>query len=362
MNTKRTIVMSSVIAAIVAITLIVSSTFIPALGINGASAKSGTLSVMLTDPPTVPTGVTALYINYSNVQVHVSNAGNNSGWTTLSGSGELNLMSLVNVSETIASANINSGVFNAIRFNIMSAAVTYNGRNYTADLIYQENVLTVPIKGGIQVSAAKTSAALIDLSPTVILLGTPQDPAFAMLPHASSFVIPTQSIPAQAHRLGDRNLLGKDRWWNKEQKSSQSAFGVTNVVLAPNYMSITVKNQGNASVVFRLGAVTSGTSIPGGWQSKLSTSDIFVVEPNQTLALLSGSARFQMYQEIEAGGYLLAPGQSVTFTYNGPIMIGQQLIDLGHQITTQQINVGQNYQVDLTGNGLVSQAGTTAVA
>ncbi len=355
MNTKKSVAISGVIAAIVAVALIASSIYIPAIGIGG---NSGTLSVMLTDPPTVPTGVTALYINYNNVQVHIADAGNNSGWTTLSGSGQLNLMSMVDVSQTIASSNINSGIFNAIRFNITSASVTYNGVNYSADLVYQEHVLAIPVKGGIQVTAAKTSAALIDLTPTVLLLGTPQNPTFALIPSARGYVVPTQEIPAEAHHIGQRQNLNQDSWWAVVQK--ESAFGVTSVTMTPSSLSITVQNQGNASMVFRLAATTTGTSTSGGWQSRLSTSDVFVVEPNETLAVLNGSTRAQMYQEIAAGGYLLAPGQSATFTYSGPIVIGQQLVDLGSQIQTQLVIPGQNYVVSLTGNGLVAQAGTTA--
>src|SRR5487761_2705 len=358
MNTKKSIVISSVVAAIVAIALIVSSVYIPALAIG--PSQNGTLSVMLTDPPTVPTGVTALYINYNNVQVHISNAGNNSGWTTLSGSGQLNLMSMIDVSQTIATSNINSGTFNAIRFNITSAAVTYNGQNYSADLVYQEHVLTIPVAGGIQVSAATTSAALIDLTPTVLLLGTPQSPVFAMIPSARGYMVPTQSVPAEAHHIGQRHNLSQDSWWSVV--SSESSFGVTSVTLTPGSLSVIVQNQGNASVVFRLAALTTGTSVSGGWQSRLSTSDVFVVDPNETLAVLSGSTRTQMYQEIAAGGYLLAPGQSATFTYSGSIVIGQQLFDLGGQIQTQLVLPGQNYVVSLTGNGIVAQAGTTAAS
>src|SRR5579864_8651035 len=157
MSSKNKALLSGVIAAVIAVALISGLVLTPGLlpksttnssvsstSTSGGSTQrsgSGTLAVLMTDPPTVPDGTTAVYINYSDVQVHVSGAGNQSGWTDLQSSGSINLMSIINTTQTIAATNISSGVFNALRFNVTSAVVSFQGKNFTADLIYQEHTL-----------------------------------------------------------------------------------------------------------------------------------------------------------------------------------------------------------------------------
>ena len=72
--------------------------------------------MLLTDPPTVPNGTTAVYVTYSGLAVHIAGAGNNSGWHVLNAQGSIDLMSIINVSQTIASANIQSGRFRRASF------------------------------------------------------------------------------------------------------------------------------------------------------------------------------------------------------------------------------------------------------
>ena len=84
--------------------------------VNGVmSNKSGgglygqgniSVPVSLTDPPEVPSGTSALVVTYSSVGVHLLGAGNDSGWIYSNTSGTLNLMSLVNVSQAIATVTI----------------------------------------------------------------------------------------------------------------------------------------------------------------------------------------------------------------------------------------------------------------
>ena len=194
MSGKRNVVVSGLIAAIVAIALLATAVYILPTGItNPSPSGKGTLFSATHRSPTVPQNTTPLYVTYSDVQVHINGAGNNSAWTTLSGSGEINLMSVINASETIAKTSITSGVFNALRFNITDVVVTFNNVNYTAALVYQRRTLTVPIEGGISVAPTRTSAALIYLTPTVILLGTPQNPSFAFIPTARGYAVPSQS-------------------------------------------------------------------------------------------------------------------------------------------------------------------------
>jgi hypothetical protein len=359
MSTKRNTVISGAIAAVVAVAFIAAAIYVlPGTGILGQTGNSGTLSVMLTDPPTVPAGTTDIYMTYNKLGVHIAQDGNESGWDVLSQSGTIDLMKTVNVSQTLAVGKLPSGgKFNALGFNITSVVVTYNGVNYTADLVYGEHILFVPIPGGISISSAQTQAVLIDMTPKVLLLGTPSNPTFAFLPQARAYVVPTSAIPAQATNVGERHDLEQDSWWNAMERSSQ--FAVTGVHLTPNSLSITVENDGNASVVFRLAAVMSQFSTSGGDAPIPQVSEIFVVEPNATLVALSGSSsKDQIYQQVASGGYLLPVGASVTFTYSGQIVIGQLQFDQ----QTQLVVSGQNYFVGLFGNDKVAVAGTTATS
>src|ERR1700691_686599 len=156
MNGKSRAILSGVLAVIIAVALVGAYVFTQSVQTGSTSAvssttqstqppngKTGTLAVLMTDPPTIPVGVTAVYMNYSNVQVHVSKAGNQTGWTDLQTSGDINLLSIVNSTQTIAAANISSGIFNALQFNITNVVITFQGQNYTADLVYQEQYLVV---------------------------------------------------------------------------------------------------------------------------------------------------------------------------------------------------------------------------
>ena len=159
----------------------------------------------MTDPPTVPDGVTAVYINYSSIEVHFADAGNQTGWTDLQTSGEINLMSIVNESQTIASTNITSGKFNGLRFNVTSAVARVpRNQLHGRILVYQEHTLYVWNPGGIVISDGQTTGAMIDMTPTVLLLGNTTDPTFAFIPAATGYTLPANSIANHPH-VGDRN-------------------------------------------------------------------------------------------------------------------------------------------------------------
>ena len=361
MNSKYKVLTSGVLAAVIAVALI---TAVFSLGVLGSTTttkdqgttNSGTLAVLLTDPPTVPSGVSAVYITYANLGVHVAQAGNQSGWHDLNTSGEINLMSVINVTQTIASANIQNGKFNALAFNITSATVTYNGQNYTADLVYQEHMLVVPIIGGITVSSGQTSAAVIDLTPTVLLLGNTTNPTFAFIPAAKGYTIPAQSTVSMHLRVGERDDIHGAPWWVSIEKNTH--FEVSSVNVSSNALSITVANTGNSTIDFRAAAITSTTSVQGGMKMGPQISEYFAVESNGTLAAITLRGHGDIMDMLTTSGFLLQPGQSVTFTYSGNITLG--LLQWSNSQPDQQIVQGQQYVVSLMGNGMVAQTDTTA--
>jgi hypothetical protein len=386
MSTTKNVVISAVIAAAIAITLVSAAILSPGLlGSKGtgsgttAQSGMGTLAVMLTDPPTVPNGVTALYATYNNLEVHVSDAGNQSGWYDLNSSGQINLMSIVNVSQIISSSTLPSGEYNWLRFNITSALVTYNGANYTALMVENAegtHILTVPIVGGVQISSQTTSNAVLDLTPTVLLLGNSSSPTFAFVGAARAYTLPAQSIPRTTLAVGQRFDLSSVAAYIQHK----TRFEISSATLTPNSLSVTVDNTGNTSIVFRLVSVSATTSQHGGFQPLYSTSAVFAVEPNQSLTPLSGT-RLQLIKTVAAAGFLVAPGTSATFTFSGPITVGQLLVTAAvvsppngmgmppGQVNTpppmtsqspQPITSGQKYIVSVQGDGFIAQTAVIA--
>ncbi len=177
MNSQKTII-GAVIGAIVAIGLILGGVYAFSggnfLGLttttnggttNTLSSGFGTLQISMQDPPNVPPEVTAVYINYSSIQVHVANAGNQSGWYNVTSSGKANLTSLIANSKLLGSTKLPSGTYNIVRFNVTSALVTVGGKNYTATV--PSGRIQAVLSGGVDVKQGQTSALLIDISPKV---------------------------------------------------------------------------------------------------------------------------------------------------------------------------------------------------
>jgi len=374
MNGK--VILSGVLVAILAIALVGAFVFTKSgqsgttsgVGSTGQSTQlsngqSGTLAVVMTDPPTIPQGVTSVYINYSDVQVHIKNAGNQTGWTDLQSSGDINLLGVINSTQTIALANISSGIFNALRFNITFAVVTFQGQNYSADLVYQAHTLFVSIPGGIAISEGQTSGAVIDMTPTVLLLGNTTNPTFAFMPDAKGYTLASNSISTHPHK-GDRDdYQGKI----SDQIRDVTHFQITAVGLTPSSIRITVQNTGAATVNFKLAALTSTTSISGGWVPSSSfgsmskISEFFVPVPNGSLVPLTSTTYVGMTQTLALAGYTLGPNSSVTFTYNGQITIGA-LAQLQGHTPTQSINLGQRYVMTIVGSGFYAQSAITATS
>lgn len=300
------------------------------------------MSILLTDPPAVPAGVTGVYVTYSNVAVHVSGAGNQSGWTETNSSGSLDLMKLVNVSTTIATVKVSAGVYNALRFNISSAQVTYNAANYTA--FVPRAMLTVPIPGGIQVNAVNKSATIIDMHPTVVNIGSRSTPEFIVSTAASAYGLPRIAVTDQLEKIGFKMRLDNQSWWKQISEQYTANIQITSATLSNNSLSVTVKNTGTQDVNLSALSVTpvgnlcvSSTQSQGSHSSAwiplcFTGSAFFIVQDNGTLTPSSALRLVHMAphssnKSHQLGifanqGYELAPGQSITLTYSNSITFG----------------------------------------
>ena len=134
------------------------------------SQATSLMAIRLTDPPTVPAGTSALVISYSKIGVHLSNAGNSSGWVYSNASGRINLLSILNVSSTIGAVALplNASI-EEIRFNISSADMTVNGTVYNVTV--PSMTVTAHFSGRTDINAT-SSSILLSLSPTIVSIIT----------------------------------------------------------------------------------------------------------------------------------------------------------------------------------------------
>jgi hypothetical protein len=416
MSSRRQVVSAGIVGLILAVALIIASAyFLPSPTTTGTSSQvnsstqltggQGTIDVLLTDPPNVPTGVTAVYVTYSSVAVHVNGAGNRGGWTNSNTVGTIDLMKLVNISTTIASIKVTTGVYNALRFNISSAAVTFDGRNYTA--FVPRALLTVLIPGGLRVNATTSSAEIIDMSPTVLNIGSGSTPEFIISMAASCFRMP-QSVVVATNGIGRRGFilgLSGTAWWNKIRESYTANVTIGGASLSASSFSVTVKNTGstslnlNAIFITPIGyecaiqtstssstsstattttasstATTSsysgrlrGNSSHGRVPDCITGSATFLVQSNGTLLSVKGlladrpillekvsSSPWSLFGKI---GLTFASGGSVTLAYSGPISFG---VALPRQPSPPGVNSGDQYDITVVGSQALAQMVVTA--
>lgn len=307
---------------------------------TGVEGNQGQLDVLMTDPPTVPSGVTGVYVTYTNVAVHVSGAGNKSGWTIAHTTGTLDLMKLVNVTTTIAAVKVTTGFYNALRFNISSAEVAFSGKNYTA--FVPDAVITVVIPGGIQVNATKSSAAIIDMSPTVLNIGSNSDPEFIINVATRCVDVPPSVFVKDMDDWGFVFHMTGLAWWKQINEQYTSSIQITAATLTGSSLSVTIKNIGSRDATLSVlsvappGSQCAPQSYPqstGGpsWLPMCFTdSAFFVILSNGTLrpeVSLLPSVGPGMHDEtpmdvFSAFGYTLLTGHSVTLTYTGAVSFG----------------------------------------
>ncbi|MDH2901449.1 MAG: hypothetical protein PXY39_10805, partial [archaeon] len=92
MSISRKSLIGGIVGAIISISLIVAGAYAFSGSSNGSffglggsgggssTSGSGTMQLSMIDPPNVPSNVVDVYVNYSSIQVHEANAGNQSGW------------------------------------------------------------------------------------------------------------------------------------------------------------------------------------------------------------------------------------------------------------------------------------------
>ncbi len=148
-------------------------------------------AVLLTDPPIVPAGTTVLNLTYSDVLLSVTYPNGSAEWLDVGASGTVNLLSLVNMSQTLASVSlpVNSTV-DKIQFTIADVDAEVNDVTYNVTAL--SNTLVINIANG-HVNET-LSGVLLDFNPTLVQIqatdanGTLVD-YYVLIPSAKAVIV-----------------------------------------------------------------------------------------------------------------------------------------------------------------------------
>lgn len=319
-----------------------------------SEVSSGALAIMLTDPPTVPDGVSAVYLSYSSLAVHVSGLGD-SGWVATGSHGTIETLGLVNLSQTISTGTVPSLSYNLLSLTITGANVTFLGMNYTATV--SSGKLTIPIVGGLRVDSSNPAAAVVDLQPTVLNLGNQTDPDFALSAGAKAVQVPPGQVVEPMLHLNNKSSLKGRGWYDSFAARQPDVVAKTGIALTSHSLTLNVTNSGPDPVDIRMVIVTSETPSmkPKGLQASLADSAVFVVEPDHSLQLLTGGTgdrgHTALRSALEGTGYVLAAGATVTLSFSGLIT---------EFSSTSGLTAGATYYVVVLGSHTLSVQPVTA--
>jgi hypothetical protein len=236
-----------VILAIVGILVFTGSSSRPApTTVQSQVQGNSTVAIRLTDPPTVPSGTTALVINYSSLGVQVSNV-QNSGWIYSNDSGSINLLSLLNLSQTIGTVSIpaNASIEN-VRFNVTAATITVNGTIYNVTI--PSGRVTAHVEGGHGING--TSSILLSLSPTVAAILTANTTVFVLVPSLRAIVVGASTAELNVGNRSHLNATETEDLSSAAPNLTVSALSLS-VSNSLTRFSVTVKNNGNQTATIR---------------------------------------------------------------------------------------------------------------
>ena len=331
---------------------------------QASSPSQGTLAIMLTDPPRVPAGVTAVYVCYSDLSVHGP-----MGWSTIKAQGEIEVLGTVNVGETLASSSLPEGSYDRVSFNVASALITYNGANYTA--FVQGGQLAAKIAGGALVSAPQPAAAIIDIQPVVVNVGGTISPRFVLWAEAMAFPVPSGQVHPALVVEGYRQSLAGQGWWDDDLRTANASLRLSAVTLSSSSLNLKVADVGTFGTRLKM-VVVSATNLQvettgeGSVPAEVTGTAVLTVLPNGSLVqfrpllhismpYISGENQSSVFDALFMAGYNMSAGTAVGLSYSGTIALSFGLLTSSLGITG-----GTNYWVTVIGDNVVASTQVTA--
>jgi hypothetical protein len=359
-------------AVLVASTIIAAALFANPIMPNQTSAAASFV-VMLTDPPTVPAGTTILDLTYSNVSLHVTYPNGTALWLPVNASGTVNLFSLVNMSQTIASTTIPSGsAVDKIQFTIADVDAVVNGVMYNVTAL--SNTLVVSVENS-QVSQT-LSGVLVDFNPTLVQIQATDANGtlvyyYVLVPSATATIV--GDVSKEQIKVGTIVELGQNNRAKLVHVVEEFSKNVTIVSASLSVngnvttLSVTIRNDGNFTFrVFGL-AVHGEFNATRTWKKeKDGEIDEVIVErihPDTIPFKVNGSSLIPLFgdqkghgdddedEDIVLSSLVLQPGENATLSFSGVIALQPEKDIMKHPAMVVTPIVGGNYTVRLMGEG-----------
>lgn len=368
--------LSAVLVATVVISVAIFANQLPSL-IPGPTPAVASFLVMLTDPPTVPAGTTVLDLTYSNVSLHVAYANGTSAWLPLSASGTVNLFSLVNMTQTIASTTIPTGsAVDKIQFTIAAVDAKINGTIYKVTAL--SSTLLVSVANS-QVNQT-LSGVLVDFNPTLVQIQATDldgNPVYyyVLVPSATATVVTELSQEqvkvgtiVELRQNNKQKLVRVVEEFSNNLTITSASLSVKDNVTT---LSVTIMNKGN--IPFRVfGLTLNGEfNITRTWEKDHKDKESGEkIHPETIPFKINGSSLIPLFgneqdngddedkgnhgnHDIAATSLTVQTGQSAVLSFSGVIGFQPGKHDKNGAMVLTPI-VGGNYTIKLTGEGLKS--------
>jgi hypothetical protein len=358
--------LAAVLVATVVIAVVLFANPMSSLTPSQTSAAASFL-VMLTDPPTVPAGTTVLNLTYSDVSLHVAYPNGTSEWLPVTASGTVNLFSLVNVSQTIASATIpNGSAVDKIQFTIAGVEAEVNGTVYPVTALSSTLVMSI---ANSQVNQT-LSGVLVDFNPTLVQIqatdsnGTLVD-YYVLVPSATATVM--TSLSREQVKVGTIVELGqndRERLVRVVEEFSKNVTIVsTSLSVNGNVTSLSVTLMNEGKITFRIFGLTlhGEFNATRTWETRgemgemMRDINVERIHPDTIPFKANGSSLIPLFgtddEDMKISSLTLEPGQNATLSFSGVIGLQPDMGSMKGPAMVVTPTLGDTYTVRLMGEG-----------
>jgi len=367
MSAKWTLKYSS--AAVITAIIIILITLIanPPILQTPAYAKTN-FAIMLTDPPIVPGGTTKLSLRISDIQICITYPNETTEWLPANVSGTINLLSLINMTQTLTNITIpTSSTIDKIQFTMTDIEAVINETTHNVTAL--SNTLIIDIASGYV--SQTLSGVLIDLTPTLVEVdSTDADGApvnyYVLVPSATAIIIEdldeSQLKAGTILELKENHKIQLENAEEEFKKNVNIVSSSLNINDDTTTLTVTVKNEGTND--FRIvGATLHGefrtTQTRKTQPDKQEQTSVKIhprtipFKPEDTSLVPLPGTTTKQENEHETPKYpevTIEPQETITLTFTDVITLQPKNENEGRSTIITPI-VDSNYRLRLMGQG-----------